>query len=257
MKKLLLILILFSGVNVSWSQGWLDIGLKGGWGPTFLFNQKVFDDNRYNHKITTKGTFGGKIGINFNMNHEITFDFMVGGMRQDFGYSMLLDTASSTVESYTSSMDYSSFDFLLMYRNNEEGKYFEVGPVISKIRSVNRSDSFYSSGVDPNFGMDDVNPLQYGLSVGFGAYFMGTENFGVTGGLRITYLASDLINNSNATGEGYPFGGPYVTYSGLNGSTAPSSSASHPLLVQIVFEANFDFAYLAKANCGRRKLLMF
>ncbi|CAG5080394.1 hypothetical protein [Parvicella tangerina] len=256
MKKLVLILILFSSINVYWSQGWVDIGVKGGWGPTFLFNQKVFDDSRYNHEFTARGTFGGKIGLNFNMNHEVTFDFMVGGMNQNFGYSMMLDSSASA-NSYTSSINYQSFDFLLMYRNNSEGKYFEVGPILSSVRSVERGDSFFLSGNDAGFGMDDINKLQYGVSLGFGAYFMGTDNFGITGGLRISYMMSDLINNANATGEGYPFGQHYVTYSSLSGSAAPTSSASHPLLIQLVFEANLDFAYLAKANCGRRKLLMF
>lgn len=256
MKKLAILIALISVVNMNWSQGWVDIGLKGGWGPTFLFNQKVFDDSRYNHQFSTRGMFGAKIGLNFNVDHEITFDFMVGGMTQDFGYSMQLDSAS-TAQAYTSSINYKSFDFLLMYRNNNDGKYFEIGPMMSSIRSVGRNDSFYIGGTDTGFDMDDVNKLQYGISLGFGAYFMGTDNFGITGGLRISYLMSDLINNSNATGEGYPFGQHYITYSSLSGSQAPSSSASHPLLIQLVFEANLDFAYMAKANCGRRKLLMF
>lgn len=257
MKKLSLFAVLFSLFTFNHAQGWVDIGLKGGWGPTFLFNQKVFDDSRYNHQFTGKGTFGGKIGMNFNANHEVTFDFMVGGLSQNFGYSMLLDTSSSTTNSYTSNISYSCFDFMLQYRNNNEGKYFEIGPIISNIRSVSRSDSYFQNGTDPNFSMADINKLQYGLTFGFGAYFMGTDNFGITGGLRISYLFSDLINQSSAPSQGYPFGEHYITYSGLNGTQAPTTSVTHPLLIQLVFEANLDFAYMAKANCGRRKLLMF
>lgn len=256
MKKLAILVVLIYSVNISWSQGWLDVGLKGGWGPTFLFNQKIFDDSRYNHKFSFNGMFGAKLGYNINVNHEVTFDFMVGGLKQDFGYSMQLDSNASA-QSYTSSINYKSFDFLLMYRNNNDGKYFEIGPIMSKIRSIERDDSFYFSGTDSNFGLDDLNATQFGLSLGFGAYFMGTENFGITGGLRLSYMFSDLINNSNATSEGYPFGQHYVTYSTLSGNQAPTESATHPLFVQLIFEANLDFAYLAKANCGRRKLLMF
>lgn len=256
MKKLATLIIFFYSINMSWSQGWVDIGIKGGWGPTFLYNQKVFDDSRYNHTFTNRGMFGAKIGYNFNVDHEITFDFMVGGMSQEFSYSMQLDSSASS-ESYNSTISYNSFDFLLMYRSNSEGKYFEIGPMLSKIRSAKRTDSYYASGTDESFGMDDVNPLQYGLSVGFGAYFLGTDNFGITGGLRISYLFSDLINNSNSPEQGYPFGQHYVNNSTFTGSQAPTSSTSHPLLVQLVFEANLDFAYMARANCGRRKLLMF
>lgn len=257
MKKLLAIAILFSAINLSWSQGWVDIGLKGGWGPTFLFNQKVFDDSRYNHQISTKGMYGAKIGLNFNVNHEITFDFMFGGMSQDFSYSFITDTASQTSNTYESNISYKSVDFMLLYRNNNEGKYFEIGPMISSLRSTSRTDSYYLGGADPNFSIADVNPLQYGLTLGFGGYFVGTDNFGITGGIRISYLMTDLINNNNSTIQGYPFGAHYVTASSLSGVAAPTSSVSHPLLIQLIFEANLDFAYLAKANCGRRKLLMF
>ena len=36
-----------------------------------------------------------------------------------------------------------------------------------------------------------------------------------------------------------------------------SYSASHPLSILFVLEANFDFAYVAKAQCSRRKLILF
>ncbi len=241
MKKLLLILALFSTSVSFFSQNWLDVGIKGGWGPTFLFNQSIFDDGSYNHQISTRGTFGAKLGFNFNPNHEITFDFMVGGLNQDFKFNVS-DSGTIGTQEFGSNIKYSSFDFLLMYRNNNEGKYFEIGPIISNLRSVNKT----VEGVDDiNFDITKVNKIQSGIALGFGAYFMGTDNFGITGGVRISYMASDLISEAGKSNN-YPTGKPYDTY-----------KATHPLLVQLVFEANLDFAYLAKANCGRRKILMF
>ncbi len=241
MKKLLLITALFFTGLSTIGQNWLDVGIKGLWGPTFLFNQNIFDDANYNHQITTKGGFGAKIGYNFGPNHEVTFDFMMSNFGQDFKFN-ISDTTDNSTSEYSSDITYKSFDFLLMYRNNNNGKYFEVGPIISNVRSANRT----IEGVnDPLFDMSALNKIQTGITIGFGAYFFGTENFGVTSGVRISYMASDLIGSKGQT-LGYPSNTIY-----------PSYKASHPLYVQLVFEANLDFAYLARASCGRTKLLMF
>jgi hypothetical protein len=241
MKKLLLIAALFfSGLSLI-GQNWLDIGIKGLWGPTFLMNSNIFDDQNFNHQITTKGGFGAKLGYNFGPNHEVTFDFMMSGFAQDFKFNIMDPTDSTTTE-LGSTMGYKSMDFLLMYRNNNNGKYFEVGPIVSNLRSVENK---VEGIMDSNFDLDKVNKMQAGVAVGFGAYFIGTDNFGITGGLRISYMATDLFSN-NGISDGYPTGTTYSSY-----------KASHPLFVQLIFEANLDFAYLARASCGRTKIMMF
>lgn len=241
MKKLLLIAALFfSGLSLI-GQNWLDIGIKGLWGPTFLLNSNIFDDQNFNHQITTKGGFGAKLGYNFGPNHEVTFDFMMSGLSQDFKFN-IEDTSDNSSTEYSSNINYKSMDFLLMYRNNKEGKYFEIGPIVSNLRSV---ESKVEGIMDSNFDFDKVNKLQAGVAIGFGAYFIGTENFGVTGGLRISYMTTDLFS-PNGINAGYPTGTKYSPY-----------KASHPLFVQLIFEANLDFAYLGRASCGRTKMLLF
>ena len=241
MKKLLFITTLFFTLGSIYSQSWVDIGIKGLWGPTFLYNQNIFDDGNYNHQITTKGGFGAKLGYNFNQNHEVTFDFMISSFSQDFKFNVS-DTSNNSTKEYSSNIGYKSMDFLLLYRNNKEGKYFEVGPIVSSIKSPTATEE----GIPlSSFDMSMVNKIQSGVSVGFGAYFMGAGNFGITGGVRISYMASDLFS-ANGQAAGYPTGTTYSPY-----------KASHPLYVQLIFEANLDFAYMARASCGRTKLLMF
>ncbi len=246
MKKLVFALIVFLNTVQISAQSWVDLGLKGQWGPTFLYNQSIFDDGHYNNKLTTKGGFGFKVGYNFNDKHELTFDFMINSFQQDFDYNFT-DTLDDSFHSHISSIGYKSLDYILMYRNNSNGSYFEIGPVISTIRSVNRTDDFLSSTTDSNFDLDKVNTLQTGIVFGFGSYFVGTDNFGVTGGFRISYMFSDLIS-TNGYNANYPKG---------NLMSTGQTSASHPLMVQLVFEANLDFAYLAHAKCGRTKMIFF
>jgi len=74
---------------------------------------------------------------------------------------------------------------------------------------------------------------------------MGTENFGITAGARLGFGFSDLISSEGQT-VNMPTLKAYDTYKG-----------TFPVTLQLVFEANLDFAYLAKAQCGRRKLLAF
>jgi hypothetical protein len=186
-----------------------------------------------------------KIGLNFNSNHQITVDVMLNNFNQKFKYSESIDTTSIGETNYESAIRYKAVDIMLMYRHNEDGRYFEIGPTISNMLSTSRSDNKLPGGIDNAFTKDAVNPMQIGFTIGFGAYFLGTDNFGITSGVRVTYLATDLISN-NGINLNYPTGKSYGSY-----------AASHPLLIQLVFEANLDFAYMARANCGKRKLLMF
>jgi hypothetical protein len=81
---------------------------------------------------------------------------------------------------------------------------------------------------------------------GFGGYFLGTDNFGITLGARFIYGFGDLISPSGQS-KHYPYFEQYATYK----KTAPFSA-------MLVAEANLDFAYMAKAKCkNKRKLILF
>jgi hypothetical protein len=246
MKILVFALALFTNGLVLNAQSWVDFGVKGQWGPTLLLNKAVFDDSNINHQLKTKGGFGAKIGFNFNDMHEVTFDFMASGFQQDFVYS-IADTSDNSRANYNSGIEFRSLDFMLMYRNNKDGTYFEVGPVISSIKSASRFDDFKIPSTDLNFDTDQLTSMQTGLALGFGSYIMGTDNFGITAGFRMSYMFSDLISSSGQV-MNYPQGPNVVV---------DSYAPSHPLYVQLIFEANFDLAYMARANCGRTKLMMF
>jgi hypothetical protein len=241
MKRLFLFSILMVFFSHFKGQTWVDLGFKGGIGANFLMNRNIWSDDDYNHALTAGYCFGGKIGFNFNQEHEITFDAIFGRFNQDFNYS-ISDTLNDTQESYTSSIGFNKVDLALMYRHNKNGSYLELGPCISFINSPFREDTRANA---PQLNTNDINTMNKGVILGFGNYLAGTDNFGITGGIRITHYLDDLISPNGIT-RNQPTLKKYEDYGG-----------SRPLFIELIFEANFDFAYVAKASCGRKKLMFF
>lgn len=241
MKQIITLLTLFTIFFSSQAQTWVDLGIKGGAGANFLMNQNIWGDVDYNHAFTTGYTFGGKIGFNFNQEHEITFDAIFGNFKQKFTYS-ITDTIAETTAEYDSEMGFKRTDLSLMYRHNKNGSYLEFGPCIALLSSPYRNDS---RTVNLEFNENHVNLMNKGLILGFGNYVMGTESFGITAGMRITQYFDDFISSKGQIAN-LPTLTSYETYKG-----------SRPLFIEFIFEANFDFAYVAKAKCGRKKLMFF
>jgi len=246
MRKLTTTLFLFSLVNLSFAQGWLDLGLKGGYGVGILNNSNIWNDASYNHKLSGSGFFGAKLGLNFNDEHEVTVDFIYGNFKQGFTYDVDIEGADTTgiiqTKEYNSEITFTNMDIILMYRHNRDGRYVEIGPKLSLISNSKRTDNYELA---PAFDQSYFNKNTLGMTFGFGAYMMGTENFGITAGARLGFTFSDLISNEGINAN-QPTLKSYDTYKG-----------SFPITLQLVFEANLDFAYLAKAQCGRTKLLTF
>lgn len=241
MKKIVTIFVLIIALGSFKAQTWVDLGIKGGIGANFLMNQNIWGDVNYNHAFTSCYTFGGKLGFNFNQEHEITFDAMVGNFKQKFNYN-ILDSISETSENYTSEIGFNRLDLSVMYRHNKNGSYIEFGPCIALLNTPYRLDSRTTKS---KFNEVDINIRNKGLILGFGNYVMGTESFGITAGLRMSQYFDDLISTQGQL-KNLPTLTKYDNYKG-----------SKPLFIEFILEANFDFAYVAKAKCGRRKLMFF
>ena len=241
MRKLLAVLSSIFIFATFHTQSWFDLGLKGGYGTSILMNNNIWGDVDYNHQISGSYSFGGKIGLNFNENHEVTFDLMYNEFSQNFLYNQY-DSITESSPLYKSAISYKSLSYILMYRHNKEGRYSEIGTSIESIMNVQREDEIDNfQGIDNN----DFIKSEANIIAGFGAYLMGSENFGITTGVRISYGLKDLISISGQN-KNLPTFKQYESY-----------SASHPLSIVFIIEANFDFAYVAKAQCSRRKLILF
>lgn len=242
MRKTLSIILVFTAFYAN-SQSWIDLGLKAAWGPNLLVNQNVFNDKRFNNVFSFGHGFGAKLGWNFNDFHEITFDFMYSKFTQNFRYNVK-DTVTNAEPEYKKSFQYTTLDFALLYRHNSDGRYMEIGPQYSVINSASGTNDI----ANPNEVDIKENFISGYTSIlfGFGSYFLGTENFGLTIGARFTYSLNDIISNKGKTSH-YPANTPWEGY-----------KQSHPLTAVLVMEMNFDFAYMAKAKCSnKRKLILF
>lgn len=237
------LLCCFITFNLS-AQQWIDFGIKGGYGANLLINSNAFDDREVNPQLRGGFMLGGKAGYNLATNHEVTFDVIYTGFTGANAYSREID--SMTVR-YDQEIRMKSLGFQLLYRNNnDEGMYFEFGPELRLIRSVEETIHYQNTSATVD-ASDKISDKTYGLVMGFGSYMMGWDNVGITLGVRFNYTLSDLIDSEYQNTTNYPLNGEYDSY-----------SASHPFSAMLVSEINFDFGYLARANCGKRtKLLLF
>lgn len=238
MKKILTFIILALGINGASAQPWFDIGIKGGIGTSFMYNKQIFDEQQITHKFKLGNTYGAKLGFNFVQEHQITFDIMQTSYTQGFTYT---NAGTEANRQY----NIKGLDLLLMYRTNRKGTYFEIGPQWSTISSVKYTDDG-GYFLTPYTFEQVINKKNFGIALGFGGYAFGTDNFGVTTGLRVNYILSDLINDR----------GKQVNFPILQPNEG--SDPTHNLGIMFIVEMNYDFGYLVSSRCGKRtKLFVF
>jgi hypothetical protein len=246
MRKYILILLAVTAYSGANAQQWVDVGIKGEFGANVLFNSNIFKDKTFNHKLTGGFGFGGKLGFNLSEFHEITFDVIYSSYRQRFSFNRNVDSTSTAEPLFEKSFRFASVDLIPMYRFNREGRYLEIGPQFSLIGANSVSGSsdypYYFAPVDLS---SYFNRTQIGAVFGAGNYFVGTDNFGITFGVRFKYMFTDLFTEAGKNAN-YPSETVYDTY-----------KASHAFSAMLVMEANYDLGYLAKAKCGQRKKILF
>ena len=239
-KVLTLTVIVFLTIN-SYAQSWMDIGIKGGWGLNFLYNKNVLDDTQINEKFSSGFSVGGKLGWNFDDFHEVTIDVMFYNFTQQYKYNVY-DSVSKASPEFDRSINFAGLQFMLLYRHNNDGRYVEIGPSLATMTKLSMTDDIATNlptDIDKYMGK-----ARMGFVFGFGGYVVGTDNFGITMGVRFNYDVSDAFTEDS---KNFPAMRTYSSY-----------TPSHPLTAMLVLEANLDFAYMAKAKCkNKRKLILF
>ena len=242
MKKTPLI-IAFLAIFVvhSYSQKpWIDFGLKGMAGTTWLFNSNISGDRNFEHTLSPGFGVGGKLGINYNNEFQLTVDAIYAFSNQSYAVK---DTANS----WTKTTSYTSLNIPVLLRLNLSGTFIELGPQFSMIQTAtekNSGDFQSESDVLSSFEASYVSGV-FGIGRWVGT---GIDNFNLAIGLRFTYGFSDVISSAGGQGStnhypvndlNYPDPG-YGQYAGTN-----------PFAAMLILEFNYDLASVMDNTCHR------
>jgi hypothetical protein len=236
-------LLLFVGIFLSlqsWGQKkivWFDAGAKVQYGASGFYNAALANNSDYNYRIGTGYGYGGKLGINFGFN-GLSIDVM-----RNTGSQLLERKVNGTFSGNNETIDWSSWDVYALFRNAKNLGYFEIGPKISFLNSVEHT------GVDGDtqpISENDFNSNVVSGVLGFGVNFIGNDGaFSGILGLRFEYGLTDLITDSGKI-NGAPLRNPAVY------TNTDKSTNSHVAFAGLVFELNWGIGYFAKTRCGAR-----
>ena len=244
----------------SFAQGWVDTGIKGGYGSSALVNPNVWNNTTVEHLLSPAYTFGGKVGLNFNMNYQITLDFLHKGSSQRYLFQPELNTVTNgdVRTKWNKTVRYSSFDLPLLFRHNSDnGSFFEIGPQFSFMGKINETTDASGSSVESDV-KDNFNSTNFGAVVGFGSFLLGSQNTYLVLGFRVHYGLQDLISDKGGKDQTvyYPINNQELD-SYEPGFQFEDYKATNPLSAVVYLEINYDLAYLTRSECKRTALRFF
>lgn len=226
----------------SYAQSWIDVGIKGSYGLTQIYNKSVWDNRKVVNKLSYGHNFGGKVGYNFNRVYSLTTDFLFGSASQVYEFN-------TEGGSYEEKLVYNTFDLPLLLRvNSQSGNFFEVGPNVSWMYNHREIAQGTTNEVKDYF-----NGTNYGFIIGMGAYMLGSKNNYLTFGARLHVGLSDMISpeggqNANAF---YPVMNNEVDIE------ITEYSKTVPVYFTVNIEFNHDLGYLSRSKCKRTAFLFF
>ncbi|MCC6753313.1 MAG: hypothetical protein IT266_04930 [Saprospiraceae bacterium] len=239
MKKIaLLFSVIFLAATVHGQKvyAWWDAGVRLGYGMTGLINTNIIDDKNYEHHISTGYSLGGKFGMFFGLYNGVTLEGNIATYNQDFDFFRDNKT-------YDHSIKWKTIDLAMLYRNQRNGVYVELGPQLSLVNKVTQVDQF-----DPeNKDVSDFYRKNYISGVfGIGGYIFNRENFTTMLGLRLGYSFTDMVNEDGKN-AGYPTPSKDPAYG--------SYKTTNPAFVQLNLEFNFALGYYGRSSCSKRASL--
>ena len=240
-KPLLVFVFLTNVLFAKNNPIWFDLALTGSGGGCFLTSKNIFGDSKtVNSSPSFCYSFGGKLGINFNENHEIAFNSEYYFRNQSY------DIKLTTIK-FNKNLALRGVDLALLYRhrNDESAGYVEIGPQMTLISSAIENREGIISDVGPKF-----TPNYFSGVFGFGSNLVVSNAFTWTIGFRFTYSFTDMISADGGKGNttSYPLNDPGA--SKAYDSYAPFSAAT----LQLHTEFTFDLGYFAKSKCKRGRI---
>lgn len=235
MKKLLFTLFVgLYSLGMQAQEIWLEAGLKGGYGLSFLYNSNIIDDDTYKYQLTSAYGIGGRLAMNFGPFNGLSVEGMYNTLGQDFEY-----TFQGGTQKLANKVTWKTVDVYLLYRYIRNRVFVELGPMYSLVQKVEQNDN----GTELT-GVAELYEKNYFAGVfGWGGYIAGSNTFSLNLGMRLHYSFSDLVNS-----KGQAIGLP----NGIKDASYADYKSSHPAYVMITVEMNFGIGSFAKTACSER-----
>ncbi|MBL4753245.1 MAG: hypothetical protein JKY52_06580 [Flavobacteriales bacterium] len=236
MRKLLTVMALVITANLGFSQGYLDVGLKGYFGTTWLLHETILNDEDYVHEISLGAGPGFKLGVNFNERVAVVGEVLYFNFNQKYAIKDFNGSWNKHISITTVDLP------LLLRTSNGSGSYFEIGGQYSMVRSI--EENVFLGEINAS---DNYDQHYWSAILSFGGYMIGWENFGISMGFRFAYSFDDILTSQGEAGS-------YTNKI----SSLPSRKATNPLTAGLVLEFNYDLGYMVKSPCtGRRSFMLF
>ena len=236
MKELFILSFSFFFFSSS-AQVWWDFGVRGGVNSGFIINSSILDHAEYPHQWTLGNLFSGRAGTNFGEHSILSVEYGRTNTSQKWYFG-------GEGSQFYRTIDWSTNDWVILYRHvGDLGSYFEIGPKFSRVQSASQE---LSGKIPAGVVLDnDLTPYfteTYTSAVfGFGSYLAGTENLSFILSFRLEYGIQDLFSG-NENNVGFP----------VEFNPDAQGAASHPLLLQVGLEINYDIGYLVSSRCADR-----
>ena len=239
MKHLFTLLVLLCIAVSGKAQMWFDAGAHYAFGPTMMYDNSVFDNDVYKHKLTVGNTYGFRLGINQGDHVGLNLEYNLSHSKQDFNYN----------SDVYNSFDIKHNDFVGTIRYSGNGAFIEGGLEFANIKDVTL-ETKDTEPINPP-AVENFEKNYLGGILGFGSYLMGNDLWSVNLGIRLHWGFDEMVN---ATGKAnnYPIFGlkqevPIVP-----------SNKTFQTAAQLQLEVNYAFGRFAKTACSERwKLILF
>ena len=90
MKKTVLSIlssILVISATAQKGKAWFELGLKGGGGISIITSKNMWDDKKEVSAVAAGCySFGGKLAVNLNENHQLAFEYNMGMRSQKYDF---------------------------------------------------------------------------------------------------------------------------------------------------------------------------
>lgn len=236
--KNLYVLLLFLIPLTGFSQTWFEIGGRGMYGITALYDSGITDNDNHTMNLNTGFSYGPTLNVNFGDKHGIAAEVLFANAEQSWDVDPI-----GINSAFTNTLNWESTDLYLLYRTKSRGAYLELGPKYSMVNMVEQTRE-----INGNKSKSDVSQYyadqHLSAVLGFGMYLAGSKAFTLTLGFRLEYSFADFTSD-----EGVDLNVPIEYDPTYERNSLNNINAMGAL------ELRIPIGGVAKAGCGQRRFI--